>query len=124
MVKIYNSTAKWIVVFCNPAFPEGLPDSMKPWLTTILAAIACYCWMFLIPIPHWAVLLGLFTALLFVCLYIRGHNLIQAELKAAAMKAAEKDANEKANEAHKSAMTKIQQDWLKYGRHGKSPPKG
>jgi hypothetical protein len=53
---------------------------------------------------------GLFAvAFIFGC----GKAHTKLELDAAKMKAAEK-----------AALNKIQQDWLKYGRHGKSPPNG
>jgi hypothetical protein len=50
--------------------------------------------------------------LLILCLYWRGHILNEKEAKAKAD-----------GLAHKQAMKKIEQDWLKYGRHGKTPPK-
>ena len=92
---------------------------MKPWLTTVLAGVAGFCLAYFkaqIPIPQWAIFGGLFMALLFVCLYIRGHNLIQAELKAEQEKIEAKKneqdrifrINAAANEAHMQAMREIQ----------------
>ena len=46
--------------------------------------------------------------LILIFMYLRGHNLNQEKLKAT------QDA-----EAHKQAMNKIQQDWLKNGKNRK-----
>ncbi len=84
---------------------------MKPWLTTILSAIASACLVLFhawLPIPLWAIFVGLFMALLFVCLYIRGHNLIQEELKAEARK-----------QEGDRFVAEIMQDWLKNGKNRK-----
>ena len=61
------------------AFPENLPDAMKPWLMAVLGVLVGVALAHWKPIPEWATLLVTSTALLFVCIVIRGHNLIRAE---------------------------------------------
>jgi uncharacterized membrane protein YhdT len=108
VLKTYNSPSKWIVRFCEPAFPDSLPDAAKPWLATLLCAIGWLCFTYFskqIPIvaeiPVWVMVIALFSALLFVCLYIRGHSLIQAELKA-----------EQEKKEHKKELRRIQEQGI------------
>lgn len=112
MQREFDSACKWIVRFCNPAFPERLPDAVKPWLTTILYVVAAFCFVHFrarIPLPDWAVFIGLFSALLFVCMYIRGHSLIQAELAANAAQMADRAVAEKEAKEHKARMDALEE---------------
>ena len=83
MQKKFDAISKTVFCFCNAAFPESLSSGMKGGLTYGLLLLMTLVFIYFRQwVPVWAQFTAVFALILFNCLYIRGHNLLQAEAAA------------------------------------------
>jgi hypothetical protein len=118
--KTYDAASKFVARFCEPLFPQTIPDSMKTLIMTILVAASAFgfdCLRRYLQWSDWFTLGLLGLAVLFVSLYVRGHNLIQVELIAKQTKKDEiKEHNRmmletaKLNDSHMQRMREIEKE--------------